>query len=137
MAVFDPAKVNIIVGVDTVTGIADGTMIEVEYVNDNRSMHIGTQGEGRHIESKDRSAIITIRLADYSASNDAFQLLGVAGVPVPIIVRDKTTKLGLAFAESCTVQKVPVWGKGDTTTINEWPFNAIRTNIVHSGDKDN
>lgn len=137
MSSYDPAKVNLIVGGIPVTGFADGTMIEVEYVNDNRSMHIGTQGEGRHIESKDRSAIFTVRLADYSASNDAFALLDLAGVPVPILVQDKTTKAALAFSESCTVRKVPLWGRGDTTTINEWPFQAIRANIVHSGDIDN
>lgn len=137
MPSFDPAKVNIIVGVTPVVGIADGTMIEVEYVNDNSTMHIGTQGEGRHIISRDRSAVFTIRLADYSASNDDFQLLFEAGVPVPILVQDKTTKNALAFAESCAVGKLPLWGRGDTTTINEWPWNAIRASIVHSGDSDN
>lgn len=137
MASYDPAKVNIIVGGFPVTGLADGTMIEVDFVNDNSSLHIGTQGEGRHIDSKDRSAIATIRLADYSASNDSFQTLFELGVPFPILVQDKTTKAALAFAESCKVRKVPVWGRGDVTTINEWPFQAVRASIVHSGDKDN
>lgn len=136
MASYDPTKVTVVVGGVPMRAFADGLMVEAEFSVDQSSMHIGTQGEGRHIDNKDKSGTITVRLADYSVSNETLQGFYEAGAPIPIILQDKTTKADLVFAEECKLRKVPNMGKSDETIINEWVFNAIRMNIVHSGDVD-
>jgi hypothetical protein len=133
---YDPAKVSVIVGGATTRAFADGEMVSVIYDTDENTKHIGTDGYGRHIKSANLSGQITIRLADYSASNAAYTALHASGVPFPIIVTDKSSKADLFAADSCKVAKRPPLAKGNTATMNEWVFNFIRGEIVHTGAKN-
>lgn len=130
---YDPAKVSVVVGVATMRGFADGSMISAEYENDENTKHIGTDGQGRHIKSSDRSGQITIRLADYSVSNAALTALHVADVPFPIVVTDKSSNADVFFADSCKVAKRPPIEKSNEAVMNEWIFNFIRGEITHTG----
>jgi len=133
---YDPAKVNVNLGGFPIRGFADGAMITIEYNTDQRSVHVGTGGEGRHIRSKDKSGVATIRLADYSDSNDTMNLIHLADIPVPLTVTDKTTTAGLFFAASAMIQQVPAMEKSNEASMNEWTVQFISGNIVHSGAKD-
>lgn len=133
---YDPTKVSIIFGGVPLRGFADGDMVTIEYTNDNRSVHVGTQGEGRHVKSNDLSGIATVRLADYSPSNDALMLIHRADTPLPFIVADKSTNAGLFFAASAMVQKVPNMVKSNEASMNEWVIQFVKGEINHSGAKD-
>ncbi len=133
---YDPTKVSVTVNLVPITGFADGDMIMVEYETDENSKHVGTGGEGRFLESKDRSGVCTIRLADYSASNAALQLVRDLNVEVPITITDKTSNADLFFTAGAKCQKVPNFGKGQEAQMNEWPFIFIKGTIVHTGAAD-
>lgn len=136
MEQYDPAKVSVIVGGATMRAFADGEMINVDYETDENTKHIGTDGYGRHLKSANRSGQLTVRLADYSASNAALMALHLADIPFPIIITDKTTNGDLFAADSCKVAKRPPLAKGNEAVMNEWVFNFIRGEIVHAGAKD-
>lgn len=133
---YDPTKVTVTVGGVAMSGFADGEMITVEFSNDFRAKHIGTDGQGRHVKMADRSGVITIRLSDYSPSNAVLTAVDVTDVPVPITVTDKTSEADLFFAESCMLQKMPNMVKGKDASENEWPFQFIRGTMVHSGAEE-
>ncbi len=136
MAEYDPNGTIHKVGTHTVRAFADGVMVTATYNVDQRTMHIGTQGTGRHVRSRNRSGIVTYRLADYSPSNAIFQALHEAGVPVPILGLDRSTDGDLYAGTSAIPIGPPPQSKADTTQINEWRFQVINLNIVHAGDSD-
>lgn len=133
---YDPTKVSVVMGGIPLRGFADGDMITIEYTNDQRSVHVGTQGEGRHVKSNDLSGAATVRLADYSPSNDALMLIHRGDIPLPLVVTDKTTNAGLFFAASAMVQKVPAMVKSNEASMNEWVLEFVKGEINHSGAKD-
>lgn len=130
---YDPNKVSVTVNLVPISGFADGEMIVVEYETDENSKHIGTGGEGRFIKSHDRSGTINIRLADYSTSNAALQLVRDLDVEVPITVTDKTSNADLFFTSGAKCQKLPNFVKGAKAQMNEWPFLFIKGIITHTG----
>jgi hypothetical protein len=111
-------------------------MVTVEYTNDQRSQHVGTQGEGRHVKSNDLSGTATVRLSDYSPSNDALMLIHRADTPLPLVITDKTTNAGLFFAASTVVNRVPNMVKSNEASMNEWILGFIKGEINHSGSKE-
>jgi len=133
---YDPTKVSIAVNGVGITGFADGDMFTASYATNKTSTHIGTGGEGRFIVSKDVSGVCTIRLADYSNANAGLQVVDKTGVPVALTVTDKTSNADLFFTEAAMVQKVPDMQKGNEAKMNEWVFEFVRADIVHSGAKD-
>lgn len=136
MAQYDPTKVSVVIGVGvgaTIRGFADGSMVSAEYTEDENMIHIGTDGYGCHIPSANKSGEVTVRLAAYSPSNAFLTALHLSGVPFPITVTDKSSNADLFFADSCKVKKRPPFEKSNEATMNEWVFNFIRGEIVHSG----
>ena len=130
---YDPTKVSVIIGTITARAFADGVMVTVEYTNDKRSKHIGTDGQGRHIKMMDMSGTVTLRLADYSPTHDLINVLDKADQPFPITITDKTTTAGLFFADSCTLVKVPNFERGKEATEVEYQFQFINGTTNHSG----
>jgi hypothetical protein len=131
--VYDPTKVSVSVNSVGITGFSDGDMFMAELTTDKITGHIGTGGEGRFIESKDRSGTCTIRLADYNNANAALTAIDTAGVPVAITVTDKTSNADLFFTEAAMVQKTPNFEKGAEAKTVEWVFQFLRASIIHSG----
>lgn len=130
---YDPKKVSVSVGGVPVRGFADGDMVTVEFTSDKRSIHVGTDGNARHIRSVDETGTCTIRLASYSPSNAALFTLDKADEPYPIAVTDKSSNADLFFAESCALRKIPNMVKGAEETPLEWIYQFTRGEIVHSG----
>ena len=130
---YDPLKVSVIAGTSAIRGFADGEMINVEYTNDENTVHVGTDGQGRFIKSSDRSGTITVRLADYSTSNAALTTLHVADNPFPVVVTDKSSLADVFFTDSAKVQKRPALVKGNEAVMNEWVITFIRGEITHTG----
>ncbi len=132
---YDPKKVSVVFG-STLRGFADGTMITVDYTVDQRSMHIGATGDGRHVKSADESGTITVRLADYSPSNGVLQGIHFADIPIPFIITDKSSKGATFFTKSAMIQKVPAFERGADPSINEWMIQFTKGTTAHAGAKD-
>jgi len=133
---YDPAKVSVVIGGATMRAFADGEMVNVDYTVDENTVHIGTDGYGRHLKSANLSGQMVVRLADYSASNKALTALHKADVPFPVIMTDKTSDGDLFAADSCKFARRPRIAKGNEAMMNEWTINFIRGEIVHAGAKD-
>jgi len=130
---YDPEKVTVVLGAVIARAFADGEMITATFTEDKRSVHVGTDGEGRHIRNRNASGTVTVRLADYSPTHDLIMALDTADQPFPITVTDKTSKVALFFADSCTLSKVPDFTRGKEATEPEYVFNFVKGTIVHSG----
>jgi hypothetical protein len=130
---YDPTKVTTIIGAITARAFADGEMITVTFTEDKRSVHVGTDGQGRHILNKNASGTITVRLADYSPTHDLIMALDAADQPFPMTVTDKTTTAALFFADSCTLSKIPDFTRGKEATEVEYVFNFVNGTVFHSG----
>lgn len=130
---YDPTKVTVTVGGVAMSAFADGEMVTVEFSSDFHTKHIGTDGQGRHVKTADRSGMVTIRLAAYSPSNAVLTAVDVADVPVPITVTDKRSLADLFFAESCKLVKLPNMVKGKEEAEYEWQFQFINGKMTHSG----
>lgn len=133
---YDPTKVSVSVGAVLARAFADGEMVTVEFAEDKRTKHIGTDGQGRHILNMDRSGTVTLRLASYSPTNAEIIALDLLDQPFPITVTDKSSNADLFFADSCTLTKVPNLVKGAEESPNEYVFQFINGTIVHSGAEE-
>jgi len=119
---YSPDKVIVLVGGARVRAFADGSMVTVARAEDNRSIHVGTDGKTRHIKSLNDSGTVSLKLADYSPSNAAIQLLNDLDVPFPIAIIDKTSKGDLFTTVDAMVQREPDFEKGKEAADNEWTF---------------
>jgi hypothetical protein len=135
-ALYNPLKVSVIIGGVPVSGWADGDMVIAAYDADHTTKHVGNGGEGRLIETNDRSGTLTVRLSDYSQVNGAMSVIDQAGLPVPIIVTDKTSVGDLFTTSAAKLQKTPDLRKSNEAVMNEWVFVFIKGTIIHSGAKD-
>jgi hypothetical protein len=133
---YDPKKVTVNVGGITARSFADGAMVTVAMDTDANTVHVGTDGDGRHIKSANRSGQVTIRLASYSVTNSAFQLLYATDQPFPITIADKSSNGRGFFASSCKWSKVPDLSAADAETAVEWVANFIRGGINQAGAVD-
>ena len=130
---YDPKKVAVSVGGVPIVGLMS---VVFDFANDKRSMHIGTDGNGRHIKSADESGTCKVEITSYSPSNAALLALDLADEPIPIVVMDKSSSADLATAESCTLRKIPPMTKGAEETPLEWLYQFTKGKIVHSGAEE-
>ncbi|MCL2188428.1 MAG: DUF3277 family protein [Defluviitaleaceae bacterium] len=65
---YDPGAVNLVVGGQVITGVADGTWITVERAEDSFTEYIGSKGEVAMAESNNRSGTVTVTLENTSPS---------------------------------------------------------------------
>lgn len=131
--VYDPTKVSINIGGVTITGWADGEICSAEYDEDEVSVHQGTGGEFRFIKSKISKGVFTVRTADYSTANAVMTAIRAAGVPVPVIVTDKSSLGDLFNTASAMIQKMPKLTKSNEAVMYDWPMVFGKADIVLTG----
>lgn len=130
---YDPTKNIVTINQVPITGWSDGDMITVTFNNDFTDTHVGTGGEGRFIDRKDRSGVCTMRLADYSPANAALQLIFELNVEVAISIVDKTSNGDSFFTPGAKIGKIPDLVKGAEAKTNEWPWKFHKGKITHAG----
>ncbi len=130
---FDPTKCITTINQVPITGWSDGDMINVTFNTDFTDTHVGTGGEGRFIDKKDRSGVITMRLSDYSPANAALQVIQELNIEVAISVVDKTSAGDSFFTVGAKIGKPPDLVKGAEAKTNEWPWKFHKGKITHGG----
>jgi len=133
---YSPDKVAVILGTVVAQGLAEGEFVTVEFTEDKRSMLVSTDGTGRHQKSLNQSGTVTLRLMDFSPTNDAIMTIDATDLPFAIQIVDKTTAAGMFFAHSCMLKKVPNFVKGKEGVENEYVFNFTKGKAVHSGAQE-
>jgi hypothetical protein len=99
-------------------------------------MVMGTDGNGRHVQSKNKNGSVTITLQHGSPSAATFMALDAIGEPFPIIVKDNSSLGTLFMTSDAMLSKIPDLNLGATVGEVEWVFNFISGNTIHSAAKE-
>lgn len=137
---YDGALVTFVWGNIVATGLADGSWVTVERDEDAFSLYIGTDGSGTRARSNNRAGTITVRLAQSSATNDAYSAqhaLAENGTPgagvYPAMLRDNSGRT-LVQAQNAWIQKLPSAEFGREATEREWVFRTEKLEMLVGGN---
>jgi len=130
---YDPLKVNVLAGIHKCRAFGDDTMVDFGFENDLGEIFMSTDGEGRHVDSADRSGTCHVFLATNSPTNAVFMALIATNKPFPITIVDKSSKADLAYAGSCKIKTLPRMVKKKGNTVNEYIWKFPKGKIFHSG----
>lgn len=139
MKTYDPKKFILNVGGIPIGGYADGTFINLARNEDAYTTHVGADGEVARAKSNNKTAALTITLAQTSDSNDVLSALANlderanAGV-VPAILKEiggNTT----AFSGTCWVRKMAPIERGKEIANTEWILDMAESNIFVGGNQ--
>ncbi len=131
-----------------IDGYQAGEGITVEHNADAYSLEVGIDGKATRSQIMNRSARVTINLAQSSAANDllsAVYLLGVLGqdvngIPVgpgadvaPLIIRDRNGRSKFAAAEAW-IARAPDITFDQPSTVRAWVIDCAFLDEFHGGN---
>lgn len=130
-AIASPATRVARVGAHKVEGRAKGawvTVVQPERV----TLNMGIDSEGMFVDNGDQSADITFNLLPSSNSNDVFNAVMQANLPVPIVIEDLNGRTVGGCARAMCVKKADVsWSDG--ADVVAWTFRATTWKWVLGG----
>lgn len=140
MRKYAPDDVAIVVGVQAVSGLKEGTFVEAERTADIASLDVGSDGEVTMVVSPNQSGTVKITLQQSSPLNDYFsglhqalQQRNLAAAVVPLNINDKNGST-LVSAKQAVVQKVAKVTFADKAEAREWTFLAGYLQILPGGE---
>lgn len=135
------SEVQVIVGGAPMSGMADGTFVNIERDEQAYTKVTGADGSTSRSKSANRSGTITITLKQTSPSNDVltgFMVAdeqGDAGV-VPVLVKDNSGRT-LHAASAAWVQKSPSQDFAKEISNREWVMDCARLDQFIGGNTQN
>jgi hypothetical protein len=143
LATYNPSEIIAVLAGVTIQGYADGTMIKIEYNEDNVTLKVGTQGDAVRTINQNRSAKITVTLLQSSPTNALLSELVLADRPRdrnkpagkgagPSTVRDLNGTM-LARAQNTWITKSPMAEYAKESGTREWVFETDDLDLVHAG----
>lgn len=112
-------------------GEFDGEHYSVEFQEDDVTLHVGSKGFATFTENANKSAIVTIMLAQNSPTNDLLSAARAAKVKGPFFIKDLDTAT-LVEGEDTRIQKMTPIKRGKEIVATEWRF-IIPNCIAHAG----
>lgn len=106
MGTYAADEVSLIVGIEPITGLSDGTPLKVEMRTAKWALKKGMQGASGWAKSSDRSATLTFNVIGTSPDNDILSALEASEEEFPVLLKDNSGR-SVAFAESCHIEKMP------------------------------
>lgn len=103
--IYDPKKIIAVVGGVVVEGYAEGTFLEVTRNEDDHTYSGGSDGKGTFNINPNKSGTIKFTLQHNAKSVNLLSTLGLAGVPIPIVVLDNNTGGQKVVGNECVLQK--------------------------------
>jgi hypothetical protein len=143
LATYNPNQIAAVVCGIPLQGFADGSMIKIEYNEDQVTLKVGAQGDGVRTINQNRSAKITVMLQASSPSNLALSALALLDRP-----RDRTAAGGggvgasriqdlngtvLAFCDATWVVKHATVEYAKESGDREWVFETHDMNVIAAG----
>ncbi|EJU22977.1 hypothetical protein HMPREF1143_0497 [Peptoanaerobacter stomatis] len=130
---YDPLKVNLVVNGVTITGFADGSIIEVERNEDAIMPYVGTKGEVAIAESADKTGTFKITLMSTSPSVQYLNTLAKqkgddAAFPVSLV--NMNTNAISATATTCRVKKMASETIDKDVTEREFEIFAADLDLI-------
>lgn len=128
---YDPAQVIITIGGSIMSGFADGTFITIERETDTFTKVSGADGVISRAKSNDKSALLTITLAQTSPSNDALSILHnvdelTAKGVVPVLVKDILGRSTYVSGNGW-IRRPAGYEGGKEITDREWQIDLAET----------
>lgn len=130
--------VQIIVGGVPISGLADGTFVNIERDEQAYTKTTGADGTTSRARTGNRSGSITLTLQQTSPSNDVLSGFLVAdeagdqGV-VPVLVKD-TSGRTLCYASAAWVQQMPSQDFAKEVNEREWTLDCARIDAFVGGN---
>lgn len=128
-------KTAVLVALIPVVGFA-GDRVKVAMSSDEVETVMGTDGSGRHVNLLDKSGTVTITLEYGSPSNAEFEVIRLAKIPVPILIKDNSNLLTMFATSDAVVKKHPDLILGSKPSECEWVFSFIKGDLTHSPAKE-
>lgn len=127
-------------GIPIDSGFADGEFCRVEQNENDFTTYVGTDGDVSRSKTNNRTAVITILLAQTSPTNAALSAVNNldrikangAGVG-PLLIKDKNGT-SLYAAEKCWISKPPAVSFDRTTTTREWTLECASLERLDGGN---
>lgn len=123
-------------GVD-ITGVADGTFVEVEYDEDAYTHHVGAKGEVTRVKNCNEMGTVTFTLGQGSSCNDKLSAIAIAdrksgsGVGKLLITDLKgTTKYR---ADKAWIRKMAKGEHGKEHANRSWVITAEKLEVTIGG----
>ena len=130
---WDSKKHSVSVALNEVVGFGTDNHFKVERMTaDLISSQSGVKGEANVSKIYDNRAKITIVLLGDSPSNAKFDLLAKAGIPFPILWKDKSDGGEIGFSEKCYVMTPAVSERGKEYKDKTWVFLALDYNGAYT-----
>lgn len=127
---YDPGLVLAQFGVITLSGFAEGEMIEVEFLGEGTGVAVGTGGEAAYVENHNRSAKIKARLMATSPINIALSAHYLASnLPAPFVITSLST-LEVLAAGDAKITKMPNSSFGAEVPVREWEWVCAQLEAI-------
>lgn len=133
MPVYDPGKVSLSWGGIPARAPATGEMFNFSFNNDQWNTYVGTKGDGAFIKSLDKSGTVVVRLQDTSPTKALWMALYAAGVPLPLLLNDRSNGAEAAGAAEAVLARAPAMVKGNEMAEVEFTFKFHTGYILHVG----
>lgn len=102
---YDPKKVIATVGGIVVEGYVEGTFIEVTTNEDMHTYSAGSDGNGTFNINPNKSGTIKFTLQHNAESVNKISMMGLAGIPIPIVILDNNKGGQKTLGIDCVLQK--------------------------------
>lgn len=135
---YDPSKVSVILGTNSIDGFDESQMISLEYNQERWIPKVGARGGTARTRVIDSQARLSIFLLSSSPSNDLLSNLFNAdyyggGSTFPILIRD-ASGTSQAFATTAYVIKLPTFSREKEIGSNEWGIHIDDLTVFIGGN---
>jgi len=128
---FDFSNLNVIFGVASITGYADGDAIEISEENSAFNVSAGVDGWVDRNKNNANWLTITLRLAQTNPANQVLTAIHTAdrlsSTPLPFFLKDSSGDT-LITAEEAWIDKFPTVSFGNESKTREW---VIKTGSIY------
>ena len=135
---YDPAAVSLVFDNQLITGIMDGTFVEVSRDEDSFLLHVGGDGETARARNNNRAGVIKFTLMQTSPSNDVLSALATLDENTgtgarPVMVKDNLGTTLVQGAQGYIQKPADVTFGKEPSEPREWTIRVPDLRMVVGG----
>ncbi len=137
---YNPKEIVVVFGEVILEGIADGSFVEIDQVEDAVQLYIGSDGKGTRAMSNNRAATVTLTVSQSSKSNELLSTLHeldrLSGAGVRSLLVKDLNGTSLYSAATAWIKKQPkaTFSKGIET--RQWTIETDDLSPFHGSAGD-
>lgn len=135
---YDPALISLVFDNQLITGIQDGTFVEISRDEDSFFLHVGGDGEAARARNSNRAGTIKFTLMQSSPSNDVLSALATldentGGGVRPVMVKDNSGTTVAQGAQAWIQKPADVTFAKEPSEPREWLIRVADLRTVIGG----